>query len=90
MYFSSNIITFVILVALLGDFLINTIANHLNIKSISATIPLEFKNYCDHEQYQKSQKYMKATTKFKQIFSCFDIIIFLSFWFLDGFPMSIY
>ncbi|MCP3900665.1 MAG: M48 family metallopeptidase, partial [Desulfobacteraceae bacterium] len=80
-------ITFVILGALLGDFLINTYANYLNVKSIKETLPLEFKNECNHEQYKQSQKYLKTTTKFGLISSCFDIIIILSFWFLNGFPI---
>ncbi len=87
MYFSSNVIFFIILIALLGDLLINTCANHLNIKNINEVLPFEFENYCDHEQYKQSQKYLKTTTKFGQISSCFDIIIILLFWFLNGFPI---
>ena len=81
MYFSSNMITFVILFALLGDFLLNTFANHLNIQNLNETLPSEFVDYCDHEQYIKSQKYLKTTTKFDQISSCFDLIVILTFWF---------
>ena len=84
MHISSNMITFVILFALLGDFFLNIFANHLNIRE---ALPHEFTDYCDQEQYKKSQKYLKTTTKFGQISSCFDIIVILTFWFLGGFPL---
>ena len=87
MYFSSNIITFVILIALLGDFLLNIFANYLNLKNIKEVLPEEFEGYCEHKQYKQSQLYLKITTKFGLISSCFDIIIILSFWFLKGFPI---
>ncbi|MCK5312661.1 MAG: M48 family metallopeptidase [Desulfobacteraceae bacterium] len=87
MYFSSNIITIVILAALFGDFFLNIFADHLNIKNIKDALPAEFQNFYNQDQYKKSQKYLKATTKFGQISSFFDIVILLMFWFFDGFPM---
>ena len=87
MYFSSTIITYVIIVALLGEFLLNIFADHLNIKSINETLPSEFKDYCDNEQYKNSQNYLKTTTKFGLTSSCFDIIIILTFWYFNGFPI---
>jgi STE24 endopeptidase len=87
MSFSSHFITLVILVALLGEFLINTIANHLNIKHITATVPNDFLGYYDYKKYKKSQEYLKVTTKFGQISSCFDLLTLLLFWFFNGFPI---
>ncbi len=87
MSISSNTITFIILFALSGDFLINMVANHLNIKNISANLPKEFIGWYDKKKYEKSQLYLKTTTKFGQISSCFDIILLLAFWFFNGFPI---
>ena len=55
MYFSSNILTIVILAALLGDFFLNLFADHLNLKNISDRLPAEFKNFYNQDQYKKSQ-----------------------------------
>ncbi len=87
MHLSSNTITFVILFAILGDFLLNIFANYLNLKNIHSPLPNEFIGYCEHKQYTQSQKYLKTTTRFGLILSCFDIIIILTFWFLNGFPL---
>ncbi len=87
MYFPVNIITLVILIALLGTFFLNIFANYLNLKNIEEILPAEFKGYCENEQYQKSQLYLKTTTKFGLVSSCFDIIIILTFWFSNGFQI---
>ena len=87
MYFPSNILTIVILAALLGDFFLNLFADHLNLKNISDRLPAEFRNFYNQDQYKKSQNYLRVTTKFGQISSAFDIVILLVFWFCNGFPM---
>jgi STE24 endopeptidase len=87
MSFSSDVITIVILFTLFGDFFLNILANQLNIKNISSILPPEFEGICDHSQYKKSQEYLKATTKFGQISLSFDIIVFLVFWYFNGFPI---
>ena len=87
MYCSSDIITFVILFALAGEFLLNFFANQLNIQNINQVVPTEFKDYYNQDQYRKSQLYLKIQTKFVQISSSFDLIILLSFWFLNGFSI---
>lgn len=84
--FPSNIIIIVILFALIGNFFLNIIADYLNIKNISEDLPAEFKNYCNNDQYNKSQNYLKVTTIFGQISSSFDLAILLVFWFFNGFP----
>ncbi|MCD4741040.1 MAG: M48 family metallopeptidase [Desulfobacteraceae bacterium] len=87
MYCSSDIITFVILFALAGEFLLNSFANQLNIQNINQVVPTEFKDYYNQDQYRKSQLYLRIKTKFVQISSFFDLIILLSFWFLNGFSI---
>ncbi|OQY00749.1 MAG: peptidase M48 [Desulfobacteraceae bacterium 4572_130] len=80
------IIILIILSTLIIDFSINVFANFLNLKNMKKTVPKEFTGIYNHDQYKKSQKYLKAYTKFGVISSIFDIILFLGFWFLKGFP----
>lgn len=87
MSFDGTVILFIILSAVLLDFIIGTAADFLNIRCIEKNVPLEFKAYYDQGKYKKSQEYLKACTYFGLIVSFFDLIVFLMFWFLKGFPL---
>ncbi|MCK5687440.1 M48 family peptidase, partial [bacterium] len=85
MLFSEQFITTVILVTLIGSYLLNNVADFLNLANLNQPIPEEFKNYYDKEKYNKSQDYLITNTKFGFITSSFDLIIILGFWFSGGF-----
>ena len=71
------IVSFLILV-----YAVETIADYLNVKNISNDIPSEFKDLFDGEKYSKSQKYLKARTKFSLDMSTFFLaaqIVFICF-----------
>ncbi|NBV32098.1 MAG: M48 family peptidase, partial [Bacteroidetes bacterium] len=50
-----NTIFFVILAAILLDFLLDGIASRLNLSSMTDRIPKEFEGVYDEERYAKSQ-----------------------------------
>jgi len=87
MYFSEQFITIVILATLAGSYLIDTIADFLNLNHLNQPLPAEFKDIYDQKKYSDSQSYLKANTKFGFITSSFDLAVILLFWFSGGFQI---
>ncbi len=55
----------VILFILIGEYFFNLIVEILNLKNIESNLPDEFIGIYDSEKYEKSQKYLKETTRFE-------------------------
>ncbi|MCD4722306.1 MAG: M48 family metallopeptidase [Desulfobacula sp.] len=85
MLFSEQFITIIILTTLIGSYLIDNIADFLNLGNLNQPLPKEFNGYYDSQKYIESQNYLKANTKFGFITSSFDLTIILLFWFSGGF-----
>ena len=54
----------VILIILIGEYFFNLIVEILNLKNIKTNLPHEFTDLYDSEKYEKSQRYLKETTRF--------------------------
>ncbi len=80
-----NFVAVIILVTIIGDFILNRMADYMNLKSIRADLPREFEGFYDKAKYEKSQKYLQVNTSFGQLTALFDLIILLVFWFAGGF-----
>jgi STE24 endopeptidase len=74
-----------ILAALLLKFVIDCIAEALNLRSLTPEVPSGFTDLYDAEKYRKSQEYTRVKTRFGFIQTVFSLAIFLAFWFLEGF-----
>ncbi len=82
-----NSIGYIIIIAIIINFLLHIIADMFNLKMLSHKIPAEFIGVYDAKKYKKSQEYLKTNTKFEWTVSCFDLIIIFCFWFGQGFLM---
>jgi STE24 endopeptidase len=80
-----NYIAAIILITVLADFILHTVADFLNLKNLTSELPYEFRDMYDAKKYIKAQEYLKTNTRFGWISSSFDIIILLIFWFGKGF-----
>lgn len=76
----------IILATLIISFIIENLADYLNLKALSPDLPGEFKGVYDDEKYSKSQEYTRIRTKFGFITSVFGLVLILVFWFAGGFP----
>lgn len=85
MFFSENLITAIILTALIGGYLLYSIADLLNLGNLNKKMPEEFSGIYDQTQYAKSQEYLRINTWFGLIQSTVDLSLILIFWFLGGF-----
>jgi STE24 endopeptidase len=82
-----NAIAFIILGTLLADFLLNLLADGLNLKNLRTELPKSFENVYNAERYRQSQKYLKAHTRFGWFVSVFNLTVLLVFWFAKGFAL---
>ncbi len=82
-----NIIAIIILAVIFAEFILNFISDLLNLKVLQSDLPEAFRGWYDADRYRKSQEYLKVNTRFGWGVSTFDLVIFLSFWFLKGFPL---
>jgi STE24 endopeptidase len=80
-----NIFSILILSALIIDFTLGLTANLLNLKVLKLELPYELETIYKPEDYRKSQKYSRVTTRFGIISSTFNLVLLLTFWFLGGF-----
>jgi STE24 endopeptidase len=80
-----NIYAFVVLLALLGQFLIELVSNLLNLKSLSSQPPEAFRDLYDPEKYKQSQEYTRARTRFHLFEAAAGLIVLLAFWLIGGF-----
>ena len=74
------IVSFLIVV-----FIVETVADYLNVKNISNDIPKEFEGYYDREKYEKAQAYLMARTKFSINYAAFFLGLQIVFIVKGGF-----
>ena len=82
-----NTISLIILVALIFDFILNGVADYLNLKNLHHELPEAFQGVYDPERYRQSQQYLKVNTHFGWVSGTFNVILILVFWFGRGFPL---
>jgi STE24 endopeptidase len=82
-----NTIAIIILLTIVFDFILNGIADYLNLKMLRSDLPQPFQGVYDPDRYRKSQQYLKVNTRFGWITGTFNVIVILIFWFGRGFPM---
>jgi STE24 endopeptidase len=80
-----NIYAIIILSALIINYILDLLADFLNLKALRDELPDEFKDTYDAEAYRKSQEYTRVTTRFGFLTSTFDLMVTLIFWFAGGF-----
>ncbi len=82
-----NFIAIIILCTIAADFILNLVADGLNLKHLRSELPQAFEGVYDPERYRKSQQYLKVNTQFGWITSGFNLMVILVFWFAKGFPL---
>ena len=75
----------IILATILISFLLDLLADWLNLHALSDRIPAEFEGVYDAEKYRQSQAYTRVNTRFGFLTSTFNLAVSLIFWFAGGF-----
>ncbi len=80
-----NWIAWTILGFLLADYLLDRLADRLNLNAITDEIPAPFAGVFDPEQYRQAQAYLRSNTRLKQVAATVGVAVLLLFWFSGGF-----
>ena len=75
----------VILIILIGEYFFNLIVEILNLKNIKTNLPHEFTDLYDSEKYEKSQRYLKETTRFELLTDTLMTFLTIAFILAGGF-----
>jgi STE24 endopeptidase len=82
-----NTIAIIILATIIFDYVLNGIADYLNLNRLRDDLPEAFQGLYDPDRYRKSQRYLKVNTRFGWVTATFDVAVILIFWFAKGFPL---
>jgi len=80
-----NLYAAIILTTLVANYLLNLLADYLNLKALREQLPEEFREVYEAEAYRQSQAYTRVKTRFGFIASTIDLVLLLAFWFAGGF-----
>ena len=80
-----NVFGLIILLALLLEFTLDTVANVLNLKALKLDLPEVLEGVYRPDEYRRSQEYTRQRTRFGFVTSIFGLLVILSFWFTGGF-----
>lgn len=80
-----NIYAGIILGTILIGYLLDLVAETLNLQALQTELPDEFKGVYAEDAYRKSQEYTRVNTRFGFVTATFDLVLILGFWFLGGF-----
>tara|TARA_B100001029_G_scaffold179232_1_gene188040 strand:+ start:9984 stop:11228 length:1245 start_codon:yes stop_codon:yes gene_type:complete len=72
-----NIYFFIIIFAIIFEYLLSTLVNKLNLNALKPELPEEFADVYDKKKYAKSQNYTRTNTKFIFVTSTFSTIFIL-------------
>ncbi len=75
----------VVLVAIVGEWLLGTIADALNLRSLRAGVPPELHAVLDAETHRRAQAYTRARTRLAIVTETVNLAALLLFWGVDGF-----
>lgn len=75
----------IILITLIGSYLLNLLADYLNLRALTGQLPEEFREVYDAEKYRQSQAYTRVKTQFALFVTTVDLALLLGFWFIGGF-----
>jgi len=75
----------IILLAILLEYVINLVADILNLKALRLEIPATLQGIYKPDEYRKSQQYTRSVTRFGFVTSSFRLTLLLAFWFAGGF-----
>lgn len=80
-----NLYAWIILIALLVEYAVSTLAALLNVRAMTPEVPEEFTGVYDAERYARSVEYTRVRTRFGLIQRTFRLALLLLFWQVGSF-----
>ena len=82
-----NVYAVIILATLLLGYVVNLIADLLNLRALRPELPTAFQGVYNAEAYRTSQAYTRVQIQFGWVTGTFMLAITLVFWFAGGFNL---
>lgn len=80
-----NVFFVLILTFILFDFVLDIVANVLNLRALKLEPPAGLEDVYKPEEYRRSQEYTRVATRFDFISGSFSLAVLLAFWLSGGF-----
>ncbi len=80
-----NVYAVIILAALLAEYALDIVSDVLTLQNLKSTLPEEFTDTFDQDEYEHAQDYTRSRTRFGLVSSTFGLVVLLAFWFAGGF-----
>ncbi|PKB68628.1 MAG: peptidase M48 [SAR202 cluster bacterium Io17-Chloro-G3] len=80
-----NVIFWVILAAVLVDFVVGILSTTLNIRKLNSSAPAGLEDVYEKDEYRKSQEYTRTQSRFGLIIGSTKLLALLIYWFVGGF-----
>ena len=80
-----NAYSITILSAIVLRFIVDVIAQLLNLKACRSEAPSSLEGIYKPDEYLTSQEYTRARTRLSLVTSSFDLVLIITFWFIGGF-----
>ncbi len=80
-----NVFFIIVLTSLVVGYVLNLVANLLNLKALKLDLPPLLEGVYKLEDYRNSQRYTRAVTHLDFVVSTVSLLLLLSFWFSGGF-----
>ncbi len=80
-----NVYLVLILVIIIGDYLLDSVVETLNVRHLSTDLPQEFEGFYDGEKYTKAQHYLIENTRFGIIVNSITTPLTILFILIGGF-----
>lgn len=81
-----NVFSVIILAALLGEYILDFVADHLNLGRLDGEVPDEFSSLITPKEYRHANAYTRTLARFGMVTSTVQLVTLLVFWFAGGFP----
>jgi STE24 endopeptidase len=75
----------IILAAIVLDFVLNLVANLLNLRALKLEPPTGLEDVYNADEYRRSQQYTRTNTRFECVTDAFGLVVILFFWLWGGF-----
>jgi len=75
----------IILAAIVLDFVLNLVANLLNLRALKLEPPIGLEDVYNPDEYRRSQQYTRTNTRFECVTDAFGLVVILPFWLWGGF-----
>ena len=81
----TNALFWAVLIANVGMYLLDTVANRLNLRALKPELPPDFEGVYDREEYGRFLSYTAATANFERVEATWDLALLLGFWLSGGY-----